>query len=155
MATEHEIFRVEEQWNITYLHAAGDVVSRFYQELRDHARLVGRRCLSCRRVLMPPRAYCDRCFVKTHEWVEVGSRGTLEAFTIVAQAFKGLPDPPYVLAYAALEHADTAILNYLRGLDLADVGAAAKRLRVGMPLVVRFAPSRRGHVTDFWFELEQ
>ncbi len=147
-----EILRIEEHWDITYQHAAGAVVSHFYRELRDYARLLGRRCPECRRVLMPPRAFCDRCFVATTEWVEVGSRGTLEAFTIVAQAFKGLPDPPYALGYATLEGADTAILNYLRGLDLTAILAAAKRLRVGLPVIVQFALHRTGRITDFWFE---
>jgi len=76
----------------------------------------------------------------------------LEAFTVVAQKFTGMPDPPYVVAYARLKNADTAMVNYLRGVDLSDVRAAAQRLAVGMPVRAVFTARPEGRMTDFWFE---
>ena len=106
-------------------------------------------------MLLPPRGFCDRCFVLTGEWVEVESEGVLEAFTVVAQKFTGLPDPPYAVAYARLRNADTAMVNYLRGIDLGDVRAAAQRLAIGMPVRVVFSDRPEGRMTDFWFEPAQ
>ena len=115
-----DVIEIEQHWDIHYRHSAGETGSAFFRALREK-RLLGRRCLGCGRVLMPPRGFCDRCFVATGEWVPVGPEGVLEAFTIVAQKFTGLPDPPYVVAYARVKHADTALVNYLKGLDLSDI----------------------------------
>lgn len=142
---------IEQHWDIHYRHAAGETGSTFFRALREK-RLLGRRCPGCRRVLLPPRAFCDRCFVATAEWVSVEPEGVLEAFTIVAQKFTGMPDPPYVIAYARLRNADTAMVNYLRGIDLSDIPAAARRLTVGLPIRVVFRDHAEGRMTDFWFE---
>lgn len=142
---------IEQHWDIHYRHPAGRTGSEFLRALRQR-RLVGRRCPECRRVLLPPRAFCDRCFVATDEWVEVGPEGVLEAFTIVAQKFTGMPDPPYAIAYGRLRNADTAMVNYLRGVDLSDIPAAARRLAVGQPLRVAWSDRPEGRMTDFWFE---
>jgi len=147
-----EIVEIEQHWDIYYRHPAGATGSQFFRALREKG-VLGRRCPQCRRVLVPPRGFCDRCFVATGEWVPVGPDGVLEGFTIVAQKFMGMPDPPYVVAYARLRNADTALVNYLQGLDLSDIPAAAKRLTVGLPIRVVFAERPEGRMTDFWFEL--
>lgn len=147
-----DIIEIEQHWDIHYRHPAGETGSEFFRGLREK-RVLGRRCPECRRVLVPPRGFCDRCFAATGEWVPVGPDGVLEAFTIVARKFMGMPDPPYVVAYARLRDADTALVNYLRGLDLSDIPAAAKRLAVGLPVRVAFTERPEGRMTDFWFEL--
>ena len=146
------VIEIAQHWDIHYRHPAGQTGSEFFRALRDK-RLLGRRCPGCRRVLLPPRGFCDRCFVDTGEWVPVEPEGVLEAFTIVAQKFTGLPDPPYVIAYGRLRNADTAMANYLRGMDLSDIPSAAKRLRIGMPIRAVFCDHPDGRMTDFWFEL--
>src|SRR5258708_22928132 len=83
---------------------------------------------TCALPIFPARDYCDACMEPTDEWIEVGTRGRLDAFTILATHFPGLPDPPLVLAYVTLEGADTALLNFPHGVDLADIDAAAARL---------------------------
>ncbi len=146
-----DVIEIEQHWDIHYRHAAGQTGSEFFRALRDK-RLLGRRCPACRRVLLPPRSFCDRCFVATGEWVPIEPEGVLEAFTVVAQKFTGLPDPPYVIAYARLRNADTAMLNYLRGMDLSDIGSVVKRLAIGMPIRVVFQDRPKGRMTDFWYE---
>jgi hypothetical protein len=75
-------------------------------------------------------------------------------FTIVYEPFPGmLVAPPYVLAYALLDGADTAAIGYVKGLDLTDVTVASKILEVGTPLDVRFVEQPEGKVTDFWYEV--
>lgn len=146
------MIEIAQHWDIHYRHPAGQTGSEFFRALRDK-RLLGRRCPECRRVLLPPRGFCDRCFVATGEWVPVEPEGVLEAFTIVAQKFTGLPDPPYVIAYGRLRNADTAMLNYLRGVDLSNIPSAAKRLGIGAPIRAVFCDHPEGRMTDFWFEL--
>lgn len=143
----------EQTWDLSYRHALGRTVGTFFEGLRSK-KLLGRSCASCERVLFPARSFCDRCHQATGDWVEVGRSGTLEMFTIVYEPFPGmLVDAPYVLAYALLEGADTAVAGYVRGLDLTDPAAAAQRLSGRPEVVVRFVDSPEGRVTDFWFEL--
>ena len=156
MTTVNEITEpvfFEQVWDLSYRHALGATVGTFLEGLKDR-RLLGRRCPECRRVLFPARSFCDRDHVATDEWVEVGHHGTLEMFTIVYEPFPGmLVTPPYVLAYALLEGADTATVGYIKGLELSDAGAAARSLTTGTRLAVRFADEPQGRITDFWFEV--
>lgn len=144
----------EQTWDLSYRHALGETVGTFLQGVKDK-KLLGRRCPTCTRVLFPARSFCDRDHVATQEYVEVGHEGVLEMFTIVYEDFPGMRvKAPYVLAYAMLEGADTAVVNYLKGLDLADAATVTKQLDIGTPVVVRFADEPQGEVTDFWFELQ-
>ena len=67
-----ELLKRQEKWNITYTHALGETASWFFVQIRDHAKIYGRRCGKTRRVLVPPRAFSDQTLEPTTEWVEVG-----------------------------------------------------------------------------------
>lgn len=142
----------EQTWDLSYRHALGETTSRFLGALAEK-RILGRRCPSCSRVLVPARSFCDRCHRGTDEWIEVQPRGRIEMFTIVYEPFKGLPAPPYALAYATLDGADTALVGYVTGLDLENTDAAVARLAIGQPVVVCFSEEPTGTVLDYWFEL--
>lgn len=148
-----ELLSRQETWNIAYDHALGETASFFFTQIRDHAKLYGRRDAKSGRVLVPPRAFSDQSLEPTTEWVEVGPGGQIEAFTIVYERFRGLPEPPYAFGYVMLDGADTAIGGLFKGLDLADPAAAAKRLAIGSRVTTKFADHRKGEVLDFWFEL--
>ena len=151
--TSSEPVFFEQTWDLSYRHALGETVGSFLNGVKDK-KLLGRRCPVCTRVLFPARSFCDRDHVATEEYVEVGHTGVLEMFTIVYEPFPGMRvPPPYVLAYATLEGADTAVVGYVKGLDLSDVTRASGQLAMGTPVVVRFADEPTGAVTDFWFEL--
>lgn len=145
---------LEQHWSLTYHHAMGETVSHFFDVLREQGELHGRRCPSCERVLLPPRAFCDRCFVSTTDWVCCGTTGTLQAFTVVSENFKGSPKAPYCFGYVLLDGASTAILNYVDGVNLDDVDTAARSLHVGMPVKLVINSERSGSMSDFRFELE-
>lgn len=148
-----ELLKRQETWNITYNHALGETASWFFVQIRDHAKIYGRRDAKTGRVLVPPRAFSDQSLQPTTEWVEVGPGGVIEAFTIVYEAFNGLPNPPYAFGYVKLDNADTGLGGFFRGIDLTDGAAAARKLAVGTRVVTKFAEDRKGDVTDFWYEL--
>jgi len=148
-----ELLSRQETWNISYDHALGETASFFFTQIRDNAKLYGRKDAKSGRVLVPPRAFSDQTLEPTTEWVEVGPGGQIEAFTIVYEPFRGLPEPPYAFGYVMLDGADTAIGGLFKGLDLADPAAAAKRLGIGTRVTTKFADLRKGDVLDFWFEL--
>lgn len=141
----------EQTWDLSYRHALGSTVGVFLDGLAER-RIRGRSCPSCARVLVPPRSYCDRCSVETTEWTDVANEGVIEMMTIVYEPFKGLPAPPYAIAYVSLDGASTALLGYVRGVDLSDVTVATASLAIGNRVRVHFDEQPRGQVTDYWFE---
>ena len=149
-----ELLSRTEKWNITYRHALGEVASWFFVQIRDNARIHGRRCAHSGKVLVPPRAFSDQTLTPTSDWVEVGPGGRIEAFTLVYEPFTNLPEPPYAFGYVTLDGADTAIGGYFQGVDLTDASAAAHELRIGRRVLTKFAEDRKGDMLDFWFEIE-
>lgn len=152
MATE--LLRRKENWNITYDHALGETASWFYVQIRDNAKIYGRRCAESGKVLVPPRAFSDQTLKPTTDWVEVGPGGTITGFTIVYEPFQNLPDPPYAFGYVQLDGADTSIGGFFIGVDLSDGDTAAKELKIGRRVMTRFSEERTGDVLDFRFEPE-
>lgn len=150
-----ELLTRRESWNIGYEHALGETASWFFIQIRDHAKLYGRRDPASGRVLVPPRAFSDQTLERTTDWVEVGPGGVIETFTLVYEPFKTLPDPPYAFGYVMLDGADTALGGYFRGVDLSDPARAAGQLRIGTRVTTRFAAQRKGDVLDFWYELDR
>jgi uncharacterized OB-fold protein len=139
---------VEARWDIPYRHTAGLAASRFFRELRDNKRIMGLRCPSCQRVLVPPRGFCERCFVPIEEWVEVKDTGILTSFTITYAQFTSLPDPPYCVALIKLDGADTGLMHYVGGVDLHELEEAKKAITVGMRVQAVWRDEREGKITD-------
>jgi uncharacterized protein len=52
-----ELLKRKETWSITYEHALGETASWFFTQIRDNAKIYGRRCAKSGRVLVPPRAF--------------------------------------------------------------------------------------------------
>ncbi len=140
-----------QTWDLSYTHALGHTTGRFLAGLKE-AKIFGRSCPACARVLVPPRAFCDRCHTETTDWREVGPLGTIEMFTIVCEPFKGLPAPPYALAYVTLDGASTALVGYVNQLDLTKLEEAVSALSIGSSVTARFADEPVGNALDYWFE---
>jgi uncharacterized OB-fold protein len=147
-----ELLKRQERWDITYNHALGATASWFYVQIRDHAKIFGRRDPGTGRVLVPPRAFSDQSLAATTDWVEVGPHGVIECFTIVYRGFKGLPPPPYAFGYVKLDGADTAIGGMFYGVNLDDHAVASEKFRIGTRVITRFKEKRTGEVLDFYFE---
>jgi uncharacterized OB-fold protein len=143
-----QVFTAE--WHIRYQFPVGDVGARFFAGLRER-RILATRCAASNMTYLPPRAYCERSFEPCDAWVEAGLAGTIEAATIVTAAFESLPPPPYAIAYVRLDGVDTALLNFVRDIDLTDVPAAAAKLAPGTRVRVRFIDAPQGRITDFHY----
>ncbi len=142
----------EQTWDLQYKHALGRTVSRFLDGLAE-GKIWGRRTTDGR-VLVPARSYDDLTHEETGEWVEVANNGVIEMSTVVYEAFNGLPKPPYALAYVMLEGADTALVGYVKGLDLSVQSVAIEAVKIGRHVHVCFAKTPTGTAADYWFELE-
>jgi uncharacterized OB-fold protein len=144
---QEEPLTIEARWDIPYRHTAGQAASRFFRELKENKRIMGVRCASCGRVLVPPRAFCERCFTPVDEWVEVADTGVLTTFTICYAQFTSLPPPPYCVGLIKLDGADTGLMHYVGGVDLEDLEAAKKAISVGMRVRAVWREEREAKIT--------
>jgi len=143
---------VDGEWHVRYNYPVGEVGAKFFDALKER-RIVATRCSASGLTYLPPRAYCERSFERCDGYVDAGMEGTIEAATIVSAAFDNLPKPPYAIAFVRLDGVSTAMANFVRGMDLDDVPAAAARLKPGTRVRVEFIAEPQGKVTDFHYVL--
>lgn len=142
---------VSSEVRLRYDYALGEVAGRFMQGLRE-GKILATRCSKSGLTYLPPRTYCERTFERCDGWVEAATEGVIEASTIVVRNFEGKRKPPVAIAFVRLDGIDSAIANYVDGLDLSDYDVAMKRLAPGKRVRVVFQRYREGRITDFAFE---
>ena len=135
---------------LRYDYSLGEVAGRFMAGLKE-GKILATRCSKSGLSYLPPRAYCERSFEKCDAWVEAGLEGVIESSTIVVRGFEGKRKPPGAIAFVRLDAIDSAIGNYVDGLDLSDYEVAMKKLAPGKRVRVEFAATREGRITDFSF----
>jgi len=136
--------------SLRYDYALGEVAGRFMEGLKA-GKILATYCSRSGLTYLPPRSYCERTFEKCDAWVEAGLEGTVETSTIVVRGFEGKRKTPVAIAFVRLDGTDSAIANYVEGLDLGDYEAAMRRIAPGKRLRVEFAQAREGRITDFCF----
>jgi uncharacterized OB-fold protein len=125
-------------------YTCGLAGERFFREIMDNGRFMGTHCPECDYVYVPPTIYCERCFSKLEDWVEVGPGGTVLSFTILLVDMDGAPLPePEILALIQLDGADSVLVHRLGGVDLED-------LEIGMwvKAVLKPKKKREGSILD-------
>jgi uncharacterized OB-fold protein len=135
-----------------YTRSVGPVIGRFLTGLRD-ARILAVR-LADGRVLVPPTEYdpttSAAVSAEGDAWIEVGPRGTVQAFTWVSEPRpdKHALDKPFAFALIRPDGADTALLHVV------DCGSA-DGIRVGSRVAPRWRAERTGTITDIeaWIPL--
>jgi uncharacterized protein len=141
-----DVVRVPYLLQMEYEYSLGQHAIRFFQELKDHGRLMGVRCPECKRVYIPPRPVCGICYVPSTEWVEVSDEGTLIGCTVVRLPFidpmTGEQRPvPYGFGIIKLDGASTSMFHFVDETDDA-------KLKVGMRVKANFREPREGNMRD-------
>ena len=139
--------------NAKYAWSAGIAYGRYLDELKA-GRIIGRRCSRCERILVPPRMFCEHCFVATDEWVYVKDTGTINTYSLsYLDADANRIKEPILVAVIDIDGASPGIgiLHLLGNVD-------PDKIDVGMKVKAVWKPpeEREGSVTDilFWEPLE-
>jgi len=135
---------VEGEIPIQSRYTYGLAGEKFFREIMDKARILGTWCVECDYTYVPPTIYCERCFAKLEEWVEVGPEGTVQSFTVLLVALGGSPlDEPEIMALIQLDGADSVMVHRLGDVDLDE-------LAIGMRVKAVFKPKkqREGSILD-------
>ena len=117
-------------------------IDSFYAYVRE-GRLMGARCLSCGRLLVPPRPVCPSCYGSEFEWVELSGEGVIESYTVIHVAPPRFQEEaPYIVAVVRLKE----------GVKLPGrlVGVEPEGVKVGMPVRVEFVPEADEESWPHW-----
>ena len=131
-----------------YTRSVGDVLGRFFTELRGR-RVVGVRG-SDGRVLVPPAEFDPVTYERLSEIVPVASVGTVLSWSWQPEPLEGQPlDRPFAWALVKLDGADTPLIHAV------DVGAAGSAgIETGARVHVHWADEPVGAITDIaYFDL--
>ena len=127
-----------------YAWDTGVAIGRFLEGLKE-GRLLARRCHRCRRVLLPPRMFCEQCFRPTDEWVTVPDTGKVNTYSISHIRLDASPlEEPIVIGVIEIDGTSHGgLLHYLGGIDGNDV-------RIGMKVRAVWKPAaqREGSILD-------
>lgn len=127
---------------ISYNWSAGIAGSRFLRELRDNKRIMGTECKKCRRILVPPRIYCEECFDDDLQWIDVGTKGEIATFGVSYFSTDGKPlERPWMLGIIHMEGCDAGLVHYIDEVD-------PQEIRIGMKVEAVFKEERVGSILD-------
>ena len=129
---------------ITSRYTVGLAGERFFREIKDNARFLGTRCQGCGITYVPPRLYCERCFAKLDDWVEVKPTGTVHTYTVLHLALDGSPlEELEILAFIVFDGSDGGLVHRLGEV-------APDEVEIGMRVEAVFKPKaeRKGSMLD-------
>ena len=139
-----------ERWepNARYAWDAGVAMGRYLEEL-EAGRLIGRRCDLCRRVVVPPRMFCEICFRPTDDWVVLQDSGTVKTFSLcyVTWDMKRLQQPQ-IPAVIDIDGASKG-MGIMHMLGQVEPDAVQIGMRV--QAVWKPAAERQGDITDILY----
>jgi uncharacterized OB-fold protein len=127
-----------------YIYTLGLAGEKFFSEIKQNARLLGAKCKRCRVVYLPPRIYCERCFDKLGEWVNVGTKGSVYTFTMAYVDINGAKlKEPIVYALIKFRDVEGGLVHKLGEVK-------PQEIRIGMPVEAVFKPQaeRKGDIND-------
>ncbi len=136
-----------EMWdpNARYAWDAGVAIGGYLQGLKA-GRLLGRYCPGCGRTLIPPRMFCESCFLPTDRWVELEDTGTVITYSLcyVTWDMHRLEEPQ-IPAVVAIDGAarGMGIMHMLGEVD-------PQQVHIGMRVRAVWKPAdeRIGAITD-------
>lgn len=128
-----------------YAWDAGIAIGRYLAELKN-GRLVGVHCPNCGRIMVPPRMFCQDCFVPVDGFVPLRDTGTVVTFSVCYVTWDMVRiKEPLIPAVIAIDGASPGmgILHLLGEVKPEDV-------RVGMRVQAVWKPAeeRVGAITD-------
>ncbi len=131
--------------NARYAWDTGVAIGRYLAELK-RGHIVGTTCHACRRIVVPPRVFCEWCFRPMDEWVYLQDQGVVNTFSLchVRWDMERVKEPliPAVIEIAGASKG-MGILHLLGEVDPTEV-------HIGLQVQAVWKPARQrtGAITD-------
>ena len=129
---------------VSYVYTFGLAGEKFFRAIMEKGTFLATRCDDCDVTFVPPKVYCDRCFEKLEKFVDVGTVGYVETFTVTFKNMDGSDKAkPSILAMIKIEGTDGGLIHYLEGIGIEEVA-------LGLPVQAIFKPKaqRKGGIED-------
>lgn len=129
---------------VHYLYTYGLAGENFFRAVKDKGTFVATRCTKCNVTYVPPRIYCERCFAELTNYSDVGTKGTVETYTVCHESLEGKRlQKPEIIAGVRIDGTDGGLVHRLAGIEPGNV-------KIGMKVEAVFAePAKRtGAITD-------
>lgn len=111
---------------------------RYWREIPQRYRYEAAKCKKCGKVNFPPRIVCPACHGREFEQVVVGTKGTLDTYTVIRVAPSQFVDQvPYAIGIVNLGD------NVRVLCQIADV--EPEELKIGMKLRLEFRKIQQEH----------
>ena len=142
---EKRVLYTEWDPNAQFAWDTGIAIGRYLAELKK-GNLIGVRCNSCRRTVIPPRNFCEWCFRPMDDWVPLPDSGVVNTFSLcyVTWDMKTLEEPeiPAVIDIDGTKPPG-GILHLLSEVD-------PQAVRIGMKVQAVWRPpeEREGSIRD-------
>lgn len=129
------------------LYTAGIAGEKFFRSIQKDGVFLGTKCKKCNMVYIPPKIYCEKCFERLDEYIEVADCGTLESYTCVHIGLDGkrLTKPEII----GLINLDGATTNIIHRIGEAEVEELCFGMRVCA--VLKPKAKREGKITDILY----
>ncbi len=143
-----EIFLVDDSLDCAYAWDTGVAINRYLTELKN-GKILAMKCRKCNRIMLPPRLFCELCFVPCSEWVYTQDTGIVNTFSICHVHWDasriGKDEKPHLPAVIEIDGASPGmgIMHLLGEVDPGDI-------RIGMKVKAAWKPEgeRTGSITD-------
>jgi hypothetical protein len=137
--------------NLAYAWDNGVAIGRYLAELKE-GRIIARVCHECRRIMLPPRMFCELCFKPSDEWMYVKDTGVVNTFSIAHVNWdasrRGPGEPPLMPAVIEIDGASEGMgIMHMLG------EVAPDDIKIGMKVraVWKKAEERTGAITDILY----
>lgn len=106
-----------------YCYTLGVAGERFFKEIQEKGRIMGAKCPRCGITYVPPRMYCEKCFAKLEEWVDVGKKGVVYTFTVATIDINDSKlEKPVIYALIKFHGTHGGIIHKIEKTDAVGIG---------------------------------
>ena len=140
MSQDADVLRSDFDLEFTYTRTYGEVLSKFFTELKDQ-KVLGIKG-SQGQVICPPLEYDPQTSESLSEFVELTDTGVVTTWSWVNEPMDKHPlDKAFAWALVKIDGADTAMLHAVDAGDKAN-------MKSGMKVKIRWADERVGNIRD-------
>jgi len=105
-----------------YVYTLGVAGERFFKELKK-GKIMGAKCKCCNVIYLPPRMYCEKCFAKLEQWVDIGKKGVIHTFTVATIDVDGSKlEKPVTYALIRFEGVHGGLIHKIGETDKVSIG---------------------------------
>jgi len=133
---------------VQYSWSLGQAMSKFLIGLKA-GKILGVHCHRCKRVITPPRMFCEYCYGPTEDWVELKDTGVIETFSIsyLDPDARRIEDP-ILVGVVAIDGASPqhGFMHYFGEMTKDEI-------KIGMKVKAVWKPEdeREGSITDIMY----